>query len=456
MTDTISTIADTITLPTGEMAVHERVAQALETAISAGRFRAGERLPTHRQLAQQFSVSIGSVTRAIDTLSSRGVVRGEIGRGTFVLGAAPVAESDDGPVDLTINAPPPVVSADDFDKASRLSNRHALALPNGGYVDLSGTPRQRGLVAAWLSDRRVALDADDLLLCNGGQQAIHLAFATLAAQSSVILTEGASFPGALAAAANLGLTMSPVAIDAEGMRPEALDAELQRTGARIIYTTPVCQNPLGFETGPERRRAIAKVAEARGAYIVEDDIYGIYAAKGRLTYRELLPERTFYLTSFSKSLTPLIRLGALAAPTAFMPAIRKRMRAESWGLPPYIAELAAAMIETGVAEKAEAALRVEAHARLETTRRILRIGAVPMPAGAPHLWLPMPPLQAEQFSRRASEAGVRITPPSMVQVGPMPVAGVRLCIMAPPSMAVLERGLTRLATILNTDEDVVV
>ena len=65
--------------------LHERVAGAVEAAIADGRYRSGERLPTHRQLAQQFAVSIGSVTRAIDTLSARGVVRGEIGRGTFVL-----------------------------------------------------------------------------------------------------------------------------------------------------------------------------------------------------------------------------------------------------------------------------------------------------------------------------------------------------------------------------------
>lgn len=442
-------------LSEGDQPLHERLANAVEAAIAEGRYRPGEKLPTHRQLAQQFSVSIGSVTRAIDALSARGVVRGEIGRGTFVLEQAR-AQDDGSVIDLTINAPPPVITAQRMAEASALANRHALALAHGGYVDLSGTERQRGVVARWLSATRTQIGANDIMLCNGAQQGLHLAFATLRDISATIVTESATFPGALAAAANLDMAMAPVAHDGEGMLPAALDEALTTTGARIIYTTPVCQNPLGFETGPGRRREIAHVARAHDAMIVEDDIYGLYAAKGNLTYRELLPDRVIYVTSLSKSLTPLVRLGVVAPPPALMAAMRKRLRAESWGLPPYVAELAAAMLELGMGEEAAVALREEGFARLEMTRRVLGIGAVPMPGGAPHLWLPMEPLKAEQFARRASEAGVRITPPSAAQVGPAPLPGVRLCIMAPPVRAVLERGLGVLAGILGSDEDVVV
>lgn len=435
--------------------MHERLANAVEAAIAAGRYRPGERLPTHRALAQQFAVSIGSVTRAIDALSARGVVRGEIGRGTFVLERAETLD-DGGPIDLTINAPPPVVTAEQMAEASEIANRHALALANGGYVDLSGTERQRGLVAGWLSRVRTPVAAEQMLLCNGAQQGLHLAFATLRELSDTILTEGASFPGALAAAANLGMRVRPVAIDVEGMLPEALEAELAATGAKILYLTPVCQNPLGFETGPERRRALAEVARRHGAVIVEDDIYGFYAARGQLTYRELLPEQTIFVTSLSKSLTPLVRVGVIAPPARYMAAVRRRLRSECWGLPPYVAELAAALIETGTADQAADALRVEALARVELTQRMLGLGLMPMPGGAPHVWLALPPLRAEQVARRASEAGVRVTPPTAVQVGEAPVAGVRLCIMAPPTRPMLERGLATIARILATDEDVLV
>ncbi|MCS6758677.1 MAG: hypothetical protein MO852_06305 [Candidatus Devosia euplotis] len=114
------------------------------------------------------------------------------------------------------------------------------------------------------------------------------------------------------------------------------------------------------------------------------------------------------------------------------------------------------MIETGLAVEAGVALRAEAQARLSFTQGILGLGTRPMPKGAPHVWLAMDPLKAKKFSRRASETGVRITPPSSTHVGDAPVAGVRLCIMAPPARAILVRGLHVLAGILGSDEDVVV
>src|SRR3546814_3666137 len=69
------------------------------------------------------------------------------------------------------------------------------------------------------------------------------------------------------------------------------DLVLAGSGCRIVYTTPVCQNPLGFETGPERRAEILDVCGRHGAFIIEDDVYGLYARKGRATYKSMAPDR---------------------------------------------------------------------------------------------------------------------------------------------------------------------
>jgi len=442
-------------LPDSDKALHERLALAIESAIANGLYPPGARLPTHRHLARQFSVSIGTVTRAIDALSARGVVRGEIGRGTFV-GEGPNTGAESDFIDLTINAPPPLLGHERLNAAAVIATRQALALPHGGYVDHSGTERQRSVVARWLSETRLNSSADEIVLCNGAQQALHLAFAALRGLSTTIATEGVTFPGAIAAAANLGMTMLPVDYDSEGMLPDALDAVLAASNCRIIYTTPVCQNPLGFETGPERRRALAAVAARHGAMIVEDDIYGLYAARGGLTYKQMAPQSTFFVTSLSKSVTPLVRLGVLVPPRDYRPIVVRRLRAESWGLPPYVTELATALIEGGAAVETAGLLRDEARARLGMARDILGLGALAMPNGAPHIWLAMDPLKAEQLARRSSEAGVRITPPGATQIGGPPIGGVRICIMTPPTRAMLERGLLVLAGLLSSDEQVVV
>src|SRR3546814_4372780 len=123
------------------------------------------------------------------------------------------------------------------------AGRRAAALPNGGYVDLTGTPEQRSVMADWLGRTRLDADAQDILLCVGAQQGLHLAFADLRRQSPSIATEAATFAGAISAAANLGMALLPVRHDRNGMLPGDLDRVLAGSGCRIVYTTPVCQNP---------------------------------------------------------------------------------------------------------------------------------------------------------------------------------------------------------------------
>lgn len=449
MTDTINALGSD-TLP-----VHERVANAVEAVIASGRYRAGDKLPTHRALAQQFSVSIGSVTRAIDTLSARGVVSSEVGRGTFVRQVSAAPDSA-GVIDLSINAPPLLITPEQLAEASALANERALRLAHGGYGDFTGSAAQRGAVAGWLGERRCPMSADAMVLTNGAQQSLHLAFSVLRDTVKAVVTEGVSFPGAIAAAANAGIPMLPVERDGEGPLPEALARVLEQSGPVAVYLTPVCQNPLGYEMGQERRAALARVVADTDSYIVEDDIYGVYSTQAGPLFRELLPQQTFYVTSFSKSLTPLIRMGVLVPPDDFLTPVKKRMRAESWGLPPYVAELGAALIEMGAADTALSVLRGEAQARIALTQDILGLSGLPMPEGAPHVWLALDPLRAEQLSRRAIEAGVRLGPPGAMRVGLDPVAGVRLCIMAPANRVLLEKALRILARLLVEEEEVLV
>lgn len=449
MSDTISSKNDL-----GALAVHERLAAALSGAIAAGTYGPGDRLPTHRALARQFSVSIGSVTRAIDSLGAQGLVRSEVGRGTFVA-ERPWSEAAAGPIDLAINAPTPVVTPEQLNAASLLATQRLLRLGNGGYVDPVGTGEQRAVLADWLGRLRAPLAAEEIILCNGAQQGLHLAMGVLKDQFGVVVTERASFPGAIAAATNLGLALQAVTYDEEGPVPEALDRVLAETGPAMVYLTAICQNPLGYETGPERRAALAAVVARHGGYIIEDDIYGLYAAKGGPLYRQILPERTFYVTGLSKSLTPLLRLGVVAPPPEFAAAMRRRLRAECWGLPPVAVEIAVALIEQGSADLAVHSLRREAAERVVLAGEVLQSGPLPMPDGAPHIWLRLAPLRAEQIARRASEAGVRLGAPAAMQVGPEPVDGLRLCLMS-PSQPALRRGLEVVARLLAEDEDVVV
>lgn len=431
-----------LSLPDGKGPLHERLADAVEKLIASGRYGRGDRLPTHRDIARGANVAIGTVTKAIDLLEKRGVVRGETGRGTFV--NAPV-KADDEFVDLNFNVPLPVVDEGQFRAAAILASSRLGSVPNGGYPEPGGGRDQRVAVAAWLSDTRLQADPDDLLICIGGQHAIHLAMADLASHTKVVGTESAAFSGAIAAARNLGLELHPVDHDQHGMIPSDVQRMLRKTGCKAIYLTPVCQNPFGFEMGEERRREIVEICRRNDTYIIEDDIYSVYTQSKSATFYELAPDLVYYINGLSKSLTPLIRVGVLLPPRSRRAAIASRVRAEVWGTSPFDTEVARALFEAEAHTKARDILRSEARHRVEVARRVLGLADVPMPNGAPHIWLPMATASAEKLARRALERGVRVTPPDATAIAGEKSGGVRLCLMAPHQRASLERALRILA-----------
>lgn len=436
-------------------ALHERLADAVERWIRAEQFRPGERLPTHREIARQAGVSIGTVTKALELLSNRGILRGEIGRGTFVNDTRPVASSS-GIIDLAINGPPHVLSEDTLRAAAERAVRNALSLPHGGYASQRGTAQQRRVFADWLRRTRIDLPVDDLILTVGVQHGVHLAFQDLRTVSNVVATESSTFPGAIATARSLGMQMVPVRHDDEGMLPRDLDRVLRETNAKIVYLTPVGHNPLGFEIGKERRRDLLAVIGKHDAWIVEDDIYFVYSAKNAPTFKELAPERTYYLNGISKCLTPLIRVGVIAPPQSRRAEIASALRAQVWGPAPYGVEMACALLELGADASAATTLRSEARARIQLAKHALGLRSLPMPDGAPHLWLPMKPAHAEKLARLAAERGVRLTPPDASFVGGDFGGGVRLSVMAPLTRDELDRALRTVAALLNEPEEMVV
>jgi len=423
--------------------------------IREERYQPGDRLPTHREIARQAGVSIGTATKALDMLGQRGILRGEVGRGTFVNDVRTVP-GEGGVIDLAINGPPHVIAEETFRAAAERAMRNSLSLPHGGYASQRGTPEQRRTIAGWLQRTRLELDEDELILTVGVQHGVHLAFQDLRAISHLIVTESSTYPGAIAAAKSLGMQMLPVKHDADGMLCDELDRVLRKSKAKIVYLTPVCHNPLGFEIGPERRRELLAVIEKHDAWIVEDDIYSIYSAKNGPTFKELTPDRTYYLNGVSKCLTPLIRVGVIAPPRDRRTEIARIQRAQVWGPAPYGVEMACALLDLGADAAVARILRTEAKARIQMTKQVLALESVPMPEGAPHLWLPMRPARAEKLARLAAEHGVRLTPPDASFVGGEYAGGIRLSVMATMNRGDLKRALRIVASLLDEPDEMIV
>jgi 2-aminoadipate transaminase len=168
--------------------------------------------------------------------------------------------------------------------------------------------------------RRV--DLDDVLVTTGGQQVIDLVCKTLVDPGDVVVAEAPTYPGAIPALCAYQADVVQIEVDRDGMRIDDLEDTLERLDAegrrpKFIYTVPTFQNPAGVTMSLPRRERLVRIANERELLVLEDNPYGLlrYEGESLPTLRELDGgEFVIYLGSFSKILSPGIRLGWAEAP----------------------------------------------------------------------------------------------------------------------------------------------
>lgn len=448
------------------------IADALAEDAGSGRLPAGTKLPTHRELAERLGVTIGTVTRGYAEAARRGLVSGEVGRGTFVRAAAPAglalvapAPREPGLIDLSANLPPEAPGESTGAVLAR--TLAALARRKGigsllGYPPEGGAPEHRAAGARWAG--RCGLDAapERVLVSSGSQHGMTAVFASLLAPGDLVLTEALTYPGMKALASLLSLRLHGVAMDEHGLRPDALEAACRGGRPRALYCLPTLQNPTTCVMPEARRREIAAVARAHGLLVVEDDVHGHLPEKAPRPLSALLPEQAIYLTGTSKSLAPGLRVGFIVAPSALVPRLSAGIRGTTWMAAPLMAEIAARWIEDGTAEALLARKRREAAARHAIAARALggtRFDAHP---ASYHLWLHLPePWRAEAFAAAARAQGVVVTPAAAFAAGAGTGYGrraaspeaVRVCLGAARDKEELARGLVVLRRLLGAEPE---
>jgi DNA-binding transcriptional MocR family regulator len=448
-------------LPEGDAPLHLRLSQALARDIAAGVLPTGARLPTHRDLAYALKIGVGTVTRAYGEAEARGLIAGQVGRGSFVA-SRPVA-APAGPIDLAHNLPPgePVERAERRLKEAlaRVSRRADLS-DNLGYAPPAGLESHRRAGAAWLlrtggfAGGFETLDWRRLLVCPGAQAASTLTLARLCRPGDTVLAEAGSYFVMRTLADYAGYRMRGVAMDGEGLEPQALERTVRETGARVLYTIPTLQNPTGRSMGLARRAEIARIARAHDLWILEDDVYAACVREPQPPLAAFAPERTFYIGGLSKILAPGLRTSYLVAPDlGEAEALARGVRASTYSPPTFGSLIASQWIEDGTADALAEEVRTEIAMRRRLAAELLG-DALEMGAGfAPHVWAPMSELAAERLAGRCLRQGVELTPPSAPIIEPSLISGVRLCLGAPRDRATLERALTVVASALRNDAE---
>jgi DNA-binding transcriptional MocR family regulator len=426
---------------------YRAIADAIDEDVQNGSLRAGARLPPHRDLADHLGVTVTTITRAYTEAARRGLTSGHVGRGTFIRGTEAEETREDGPIDLGINFLMPDKEVAVLE--SRLFQRRVLPWTQLlGYVRPPGHLRHRQAMAAWLGQLGFRAKPEDLALTAGAQHAMTVALAAVARPGDTILTEELTYSGMKRLAEQTHVRLRGVAMDAEGLRPDALEAACRSSRARVLYCMPRMQNPTSAVMSDKRRRQIASIAARYRLTVIEDDTYGFHALE-RPPLIALIPERTIFLTSLSKSLFPGLRVGCAVAPRAVLETITAAIWATMIMPSPIGADLLCGWIEDGTAARIAEWKRHEVAARQAMARRLLGGERLQTHPSSPHVWMHLPARwTSDTFVAAARANGVILNGSGEFTVGDQQPRGVRLCLGTPRTRAGLEQALTRIAATL--------
>jgi DNA-binding transcriptional MocR family regulator len=430
---------------------------ALHRDVESGRLPPGTRLPTQRELANRLRIAIGTVSRAYTVAEQRGIVRGEVGRGTFVRREDPTYRegSDEDAELIDLSRGRLVRPADDPTLAQTLrllAQRRDLHQLIDIYQSPQGMRRHRTAATAWLKRFELEVEPERVVVTSGAQHGAAVVLATLARPGDLILTEEVSYSGITALASLLQLRVQGLRMDQDGLLPSELEAACESSSPRALFCMSTLQNPTGRTMPLQRRRELAQIIQRHQLTVLEDDVNGFLPAEPLPPIAALAPDQTFYITGTSKSLAPGLRIGYVVPPAAEMQRVSATMQATTWFTAPLMAEIVTQWIESGRADEMTEWKRLETTARHRLAREILGTW---LPTSGPvsfHLWLQLPePWRAENFVSQARARGVAVNSPDEFLVGrEIAPHAVRVCLGGGLSRGRLEEGLKRLAELLQT------
>jgi DNA-binding transcriptional MocR family regulator len=412
-------------ISSGSGPVYVRVADSIETAISHGVLPPGAKLPPQRNLAFDIGVTIGTISRAYALVHERGLVAGEVGRGTYVLDrqhSSPISQTD--PITQAL------AGTRGIEAPSARIRLDTTAAPDIGQGEVIGR-----LFADISRDRSVEISSysrsfppgwylagQTWLTRNGWQPAVENIVPTLGAHAAAIAVIAAvTSPGDKIVFENLTYTQVSratrllgrrailVESDEQGIIPDDFDRLCQQQHPRLAFLMPTAHNPT-LTTMPEsRRRAIAAIARKHSVWLIEDDIYGGMTGDETPLLASIAPERTFLVGGLSKAVTAGVRGGWVACPPHFAQRVKVTHKMTTGGLPFILAETGARLVLSGDAFSLRSRTVAEIAARESMAREGLAGFEFESHPHIPFLWLKLPePWLSGTFKNAALAEGVLI------------------------------------------------
>jgi DNA-binding transcriptional MocR family regulator len=464
----------------GPVSITQQLVALFSAAIEDGNLEPGEKLPTTRALAADAGVNHLTAARVYRRLAELGYVTATVGRGTFVRTLVPAASDEQGddwqvwampdrpqtyPEQVMDDAfrlatEPGIISLSTGWPSPRLYPTDELAQitadvfrEEGGnaisYLTAEGLyPLREQLATKW----RFATDPDEIIVTSGARQAIDLVCRALLEPGDVAVVESPTFIGLLSSLRSTGARVIGVPFDRDGLDLDALEHVLARHEVKLCALQTVSQNPTGRDLSPERRERLARLAQERNFFVLEDGVYSDVRFDGESPppLRELAPGHVIYCDSMSKTVGGGLRMGWIAARGPVFDRLANLKLNTDFHTNTLAQHITARFLEQGGYER-----HIAASNPFYQERRDLLMEALERhlpgeykaerPNGGHHVWVQLTrPLEERALYREAVRQGVTFTPGGTVTAERMPLTSLRLSfsLVDPPE---LDEGVRRLA-----------
>jgi DNA-binding transcriptional MocR family regulator len=434
--------------------IYRQLGSYLQDLIESGALRSGDRLPPTRELAGQLGLNRTTISAAYELLESSGLVKGEVGRGSYVCGGAQPAQ---GPLNWTCaltasvstsagNSASGVISFTSSRPSENLfpveefraSCREVLESRNLKTLMQLGSPGGYEPLRRYLLDRATKLgsacESDDILITNGCQQALDLLRRALVRSGDKVAVEEPVYPGLKNLFLEAGAELIGVPVDGNGIDLHALQQAFD-AGAKVLAVTPSFQNPTGATIPTGHREEICRIARAAGVAIVENDIYSdlVYegdAAKALPRLKQLDPN-VILLGSFSKVAFPGLRVGCIIAPRPVIARATELKQLADLHTDHLSQAFLLRFAESGELARHQAIVIAAAKEKLraleQSCRRFLAGCKWKIPGGGMNMWLELPSgLDAVGLRGLAQQAGIDYLPGRYFSISRSLDSGLRL------------------------------
>jgi DNA-binding transcriptional MocR family regulator len=434
-----------------------KLADTVAVEIASGALKPGDRLPPQRGFAYERGIAVSTASRVYTELLRRGLVVGEVGRGTFISGqarrgsAAP-PEPRGARIDLEFNYPLlPTQSALIARSLEGLNRPEALEVALRQATS-TGTQAARTVSAAFLARKDWSPDAEQIVFTANGRQCIAAALAAVVAPGGRCGVESLTYPFIKGIAARLGVTLVPLAMDEHGVRPDAVQKAHRDAHLSALYIQPIIQNPLGITMPPGRRADLVRVVEKLNLPVIEDTVYGFLDDEPPLA--TLAPDSCIVLDSLSKKVAPGLALGFIVPPPRLRESVMASVRSGGWTASGYAFAAGQRLMDDGTASELSRLKRIDAARRQQMAAKFLSGFEIQTNSKSYHLWLSLPPhWRSQTFVAAAARRDIALTPSTTFAVTPGHAPNAVRLALAAPTIEQLDVGLRMLSGMLNAREE---